>query len=71
MFPPQVCATGALVAILLKEGLLAPFTVGMVGENAQHGGLLSIQGLSELALDGFLVVDQVSLRALQIFQVYL
>nr|AKI32383.1 DNA mismatch repair protein MSH5 [Watanabea reniformis] len=68
----QVCAAGALVAILLKEGILAAHTPSSSLDDTEQpatgGQLLGLEGLSEIALEGLLLVDQVSLRALQIFQ---
>ena len=62
----QVCAAGALIAILIKEGILA-LTPGLDTESS--GDLLAIHSISELSLDGFLTVDPGSFQALQIFQV--
>lgn len=64
----QVCACGALVEILLKEGF---FTASRVVHQSRGAGrtLLMVDALSEIALDGFLLVDQLSLNALRIFQV--
>ena len=64
----QVCACGALVAILLKEG---SFVASRVQQQAETvgSGLMRVDNLSEISLDGFLLVDQTSLKALHIFQV--
>lgn len=64
----QVCACGALVAILIQEGGLD----AMDCERAPDAGpasLIGVRRVSEVALSGFLTVDQLSLQALQIFQV--
>ncbi|MCJ1423469.1 hypothetical protein MMC29_001352 [Sticta canariensis] len=54
----QLCALGALLSILHQEGVLAE-------EDAPEAGI-AVSGLSEVALDGFLMVDAASLYALQV-----
>ncbi|GAB4818643.1 hypothetical protein N2152v2_005689 [Parachlorella kessleri] len=58
----QVCAAGALLAILSREGLLAGCS------SDEDAVVFSVNGISELSLDGYLMVDPVSMSALQIFQ---
>ena len=63
-----MCAAGALVEILTKEGLLA-FSSSGWAEGSQE--ILKIRSLAEVSLEGFLTVDQASYSALQIFHVSL
>jgi hypothetical protein len=75
----QVCAAGALLAILHREGLLrntllaAPASIGsvvdMMDVGAEADTLLCVDNLAELSLNGQLIVDSMSMRALHIFQV--
>jgi hypothetical protein len=55
------------VAILAKEGLLGG-GVEEMGDGEEQSSVLSVHKLSEISVDGFLMVDQVSMSALQIFQ---
>lgn len=64
----QVCAIGALVAIMVKEGSLAN-DCSQEDNNGLPSASSPVQKISEVALDGFLTIDQRSLRALHIFQV--
>lgn len=61
----QVCAAGALLAIMHREGFLSPSQATDCGEIPAG---VFVEGLSEITLDGFLTVDSASMRALQIFQ---
>ena len=61
----QVCAAGALLAILHREGLLCP---AQATEPGEMPAAIFVDGLSEVTLDGFLTVDSASMLALQIFQ---
>lgn len=61
----QVCAAGALLAILHREGHLSP---GQVEKPGDMPAALFLEGLSEISIDGFLTVDSASMLALQIFQ---
>lgn len=61
----QVCAAGALIAIMHREGLLCPAQATASGEMP---AAICVEGLSEVTLDGFLTVDAASMLALQIFQ---
>ena len=56
------------MAILLKVGLLGGSLADAEGEPSS---LLSVHRLSEISVDGYLTVDQVSMSALQIFQAHL
>lgn len=64
----QVCAAGALIAILIKEGML---TLSSSTCTDDFSEVLYLQNLSEMSLEGFLYVDQASFHALQIFHVRL
>jgi hypothetical protein len=66
----QVCAAGALLAILAREGRLAPSGGGDVGadEDAGGGAAIELAAVQEVSLDGYLLVDPGSMAALQIFQ---
>lgn len=60
----QVCAAGALLAILYQEGhLLTPRH-----EQSSASAALYLDEICEVSLDGFLTVDAASMHALQIFQ---
>lgn len=60
----QVCAAGALLAILYAEGhLLAPSQ-----DHSRTSAALYVEEISEIGLDGFLTLDAASMHALQIFQ---
>ena len=61
----QVCAAGALLAIMHREGLLCP---AQATESGEIPAAIFVEGLSEVTLDGFLTVDSASMLALQIFQ---
>ena len=61
----QVCAAGALLAIMHREGLLCP---AQATESGEKPAAIFVEGLSEITLDGFLTVDYASMLALQIFQ---
>lgn len=61
----QVCAAGALLAVMHREGLLCPSQATEPGETP---AAIFLEGLSEITLDGFLTVDSASMLALQIFQ---
>lgn len=71
----QVCAAGALLAVLAREGRLAP-APGAVGAAAAGPsssavpscGTMELASISEVSLDGYLLVDPGSMAALQIFQ---
>jgi DNA mismatch repair protein MSH5 len=71
----QVCAAGALLAVLAREGRLAP-SPGAVGAAAAGPsssavpscGTMELASISEVSLDGYLLVDPGSMAALQIFQ---
>lgn len=59
----QVCAAGALLAILYQDGhLLSP------RQEQCTSAALYVDEISEVSLDGFLTVDAASMHALQIFQ---
>lgn len=63
-----MCALGALLIILQKHDLL---TGGGEDPDDSSGGptpLMSVESISEVSLDGYLLVDPASLAALQIFQ---
>ena len=61
----QVCAAGALLAIMHREGHLS---AGPTEDPVDMPAALSLEGLSEVSLNGFLTVDSASMHALQIFQ---
>ena len=61
----QVCAAGALLAILHREGHLSR---AQTGDSDDMPAAMFLEGLSEISLDGFLTVDSASMLALQIFQ---
>lgn len=60
----QVCAAGALLAILAREGLLRGGAPG-ADVGAGGGGAMCLGGIREVSLDGCLMVDPASLAALQ------
>ena len=60
----QLCAAGALLAILFQEGRLPSVSQKDVSTTAA----LYVEEISEISLDGFLTVDAASTHALQIFQ---
>jgi DNA mismatch repair protein MSH5 len=77
----QVCAAGALLAVLVREGRMQAPAPGEAAHTAAGGGnggedtsggssgaLLSLASISEVSLEGYLAVDPASLAALQIFQ---
>lgn len=64
-----MCACGALVAILLQDGLLEGTGPVPRQDFGAHLSLVRVRKVSEVALSGYLTVDQLSLQALQIFQV--
>ncbi|KAK9848837.1 hypothetical protein WJX84_005856 [Apatococcus fuscideae] len=59
----KVCAAGALVTILQKQGILHE----TFDDQETHGCTYYVCGLKEIGLDGFLMVDSGTLQALQIF----
>lgn len=61
----QVCAAGALLAILHREGHLSQ---AQAEDSDDMPAAMFLEGLSEISLDGFLTVDSASMLALQIFQ---
>ncbi|KAL3151543.1 MutS protein msh5, variant 2 [Trebouxia sp. C0009 RCD-2024] len=61
----QVCAAGALLAIMHREGFLCP---GQTTESGDIPAAIFVEGLSEVTVDGFLTVDSASMLALQVFQ---
>lgn len=61
----QVCAAGALLEIMHREGYLS---TSHSADLVDMPAALSIDGFSEISLDGFLKVDCASMHALQIFQ---
>ena len=61
----QVCAAGALLAILHREGHLSPT---QTEQSQDMPAAMFVEGLSEITVDGFLTVDSASMLALQIFQ---
>lgn len=61
----QVCAAGALLAILHREGHLSS---RQAEDSGDMPAAMLLEGLSEISLDGFLTVDFASMLALQIFQ---
>lgn len=73
----QVCAAGALLAILQREDLLGvaagsssgPGAGGQVGMDVDAQFQMYVERLAEVSLNGQLIVDPASMRALQIFQV--
>jgi DNA mismatch repair protein MSH5 len=72
--PQQVCATGALLAVLHREGLLGSACPGRLdAEGAEEAALpgksriITVEALTEAALCDFLTVDAVALKSLQIF----
>ena len=74
----QVCAAGALLAVLAREGRLATTGSGATATAAaaaagvaEAGGpapLLCVASVREVSLGGHLAVDPASLAALQVFQ---
>ena len=81
----QVCAAGALLSILRREGLLRSSPSASLGGPDQDDASLAdsalrrrkeadmqfcVESLSELHLLGHLYVDSASMHALQIFQVH-
>ena len=60
----QVCAAGALLAILHQAGHLTPHR----SEQGTTCAALYVEEVSEVSVDGFLTVDAASMHALQIFQ---
>ncbi|EFN56890.1 hypothetical protein CHLNCDRAFT_144556 [Chlorella variabilis] len=77
----QVCAAGALLAVLAREGRLAPASAASAADggeeaSAADGGTaggtaaatMEVASIAEVSLDGYLLVDPASMAALQIFQ---
>ncbi len=62
----QMCAAGALLAILHREGHLS--SPVQTEDSDDMPAAMFLEGLSEISLDGFLTVDSASMLALQIFQ---
>lgn len=58
----QVCAAGALVAILQKQQALSESSSD---QHDQRAGFV-VSGVREVALEGFLMIDWASLQALQV-----
>jgi hypothetical protein len=65
----QVCAAGALLAILHRDDLLSSAPSGQDDMENDAEFLLSVEHLAECSLSGQLIVDAPSMRALQIFEV--
>ena len=61
----QVCAAGALLAIMHRGGHLSH---AQADDSSDRPAAMFVEGLSEITLDGFLTVDSTSMLALQIFQ---
>lgn len=58
----QVCAAGALVAILQKQQMLS----GGSSDLDHQGVGFIVSSVREVALEGFLMIDWASLQALQV-----
>ena len=68
LFPLQVCAVGALLAALAREGTLGVWDGDPEVEAHGSQRFFGIADIAETSIDGYLIVDQVSRHALQIFQ---
>jgi DNA mismatch repair protein MSH5 len=67
----QVCAAGALLAILAREGRLAAGPASSLNGGTAGGtaeAAMQLESVCEVSLDGYLLVDPASMAALQIFQ---